>query len=230
MYVYVCAHTYTYIHTSVYLCMYVHACVHQAVQKVSCAWVHVYAHMCASCCGEGVCGVSTCVCAHMGASCCAEGIVCSRACVCTRVCIPPRGGDTLCTDVHVHTHALCSAERVCEHTHAHIPLCRVSVLHTRVHTHTPHSAETMCTPRSALHLIPGEHACAHACAVASPPLLHPTVRGGSSPPPSEGRLYLPSRLPQPPFPRCPPEPDIYILIFSRGGNALRCKCLHCGCT
>lgn len=83
--------------------------------------------------------------------------------------------------------------------------------------------------------LPGEHACARVCACpcVPPSPARPRVRGGGPvrPPSLSGQVLSPlhgSR--SPPFPCCPPEPDIYILIFSKGGNALQCKCLHCGCT
>lgn len=210
-------------------CMCLHTCAPLHVCAHTCAPLHVCTHMCIPLCREYC--VLKCMCVRTRASCCAsclhpavQSVSCVQVHVCAHVCIPLCRGDMLCTAACMHTYAPCSAEHVlcthiCEHTHVHPSLQRLYV----AHTHASRSAEALCISSQVSMR-------AHTCVPLRSPFAAPHCTGwGSFTLPLRAGFISP-RLQQPPFPRCPPEPDIYILIFSKGGNALRCKCLHCGCT
>lgn len=194
--------------------------------------------------------VQMCVRKHASPS--AKSVLCT--CVCAHTC--PSLQKVYAVHTCVHTHASPSAKGVCRAyvcVHTHPTLQGVYVMYTCVHAHTcilftafhAHMCTHTCVTsaegvfcarvhiRTPLCRTPvltrGVQVSAHTCAPGSPHLLYTRGAGwGSHSPPSfAGQVLSPCSSP---LPCCPPEPDIYILIFSKGGNALRCKCLHCGCT
>lgn len=209
------------------VCM--HTCITSA-EGVCCS--NVCAQTCIPLCKK--CVVYMCVCTHVPLS--AEGVC--RTHVCAHTCIPlcKRCMSCICVCAHAShfTGGVCHVH-MCTCTHMH-PVH--SAFHAHMCTHTcVTSAEGVFCARVHIRtplcrtpvLTRGVQVSAHTCAPGSPHLLYTRGAGwGSHSPPSfAGQVLSPCSSP---LPCCPPEPDIYILIFSKGGNALRCKCLHCGCT